>query len=89
MEIADGLDFIGQLARLQAAGKRDGLIAQCGLGLRQQLRDVRCLLLGGVLVPLLFEGSGDIISFSRAARSLRWLIAPASSATTAAALLRL
>ncbi len=45
LEIADGLHFIGQLASLQAAGKRDGLIAQSGLGLRQQLGDIGGLLL--------------------------------------------
>ena len=45
LEVADGLHFIGQLAGLQAAGKRDGLIAQGGLGLRQQLGDVGGLLL--------------------------------------------
>jgi hypothetical protein len=31
LKIADGLHFIGQLAGLQAAGKRNGLIAQGGL----------------------------------------------------------
>ena len=45
LEVADGLHFIGQLAGLQAAGKRDGLIAQSGLGLGQQLGDVGGLLL--------------------------------------------
>ena len=56
LEVADGLHFIGQLAGLQAAGKRDGLIVQGGLGLGQQLGDVGGLLLGRVLVALLFEG---------------------------------
>ncbi len=83
LEIADGLHFIGQLAGLQAAGKRDGLIVQSGLGLGQQLGDVGGLLLGRVLVALLFEGGGDDLLL--ALRDLRGLIAsaPASAASTA------
>ena len=89
LEVADGLHFIGQLARLQAAGKRDGLIVQGGLRLRQQLGDVGGLLLGRVLVALLFEGGGD--DFLLPLRDLRGLIAsaPASTAASAARLLRL
>ena len=89
LEVADGLHFIGQLARLQAAGKRDGLIVQSGLRLRQQLRDVGGLLLRRVLVALLFERGGD--DFLLALRDLRGLIAlPAAASTTApATLLRL
>ena len=73
LEIADGLHFIGQLARLQAAGKRDRLIAQSGLRLGQQLGDVGGLLLGRVLVALLFEGGG--YDFLLPLRDLRGLIA--------------
>ncbi len=64
LEIADGLHFIGQLAGLQATGKRDGLIAQGGLGLRQQFGDVGGLLLRGVLIDLLFESLGDDLLFA-------------------------
>ena len=83
LEIADGLHFIGQLAGLQAAGKRDGLIAQGGLRLGQQLRDVGGLLLGGVLVALLFEGGGN--DFLLALRDLGRRIAPASTTSASAA----
>ena len=88
LEVADGLHFIGQLAGLQAAGKRDGLIAQGGLGLGQQLGDVGGLLLGRVLVSLLFEGGG--YDFLLPLRDLRGLIAAATTAAAPAArLLRL
>ena len=89
LKVADGLHFIGQLARLQSPRKRGRLIAQRGLRLRQQLGDGVGLLLGRVLVALLFEGGRD--DFFLALRDLRRVIALPSSAasTTAAARLRL
>ena len=88
LEFADGLHLIGQLAGLQTAGKSDGLIAQSGLRLGQQLGHLGGLLLGRVLVALLLEGAGDDLLL--ALRDLRGLIAPASAASaTTPALLRL
>jgi hypothetical protein len=64
LEVADGLHFIGQLAGLQAAGKRDRLIAQSGLGLRQQLGDIGGLLRVEFLSPCCLKVA-EMISFSR------------------------
>src|SRR5581483_1093661 len=78
-----------ELARFQAAGQGDGLVAEGLLRLRKQLGDIGCLLGGGILVALLLGGLGDDLLF--ALRDLRLLIAASASAPAASAahLLRL
>ena len=87
LEIADGLHFIGQLARLKRPESVTRLIVQSGLRLRQQLGNFGGLLLRRVLVALLFERRGD--DFLLALRDLRGRIAAAATAATAASAARL